>query len=183
MVTRERIYTVQEFAALLEEQPDTSLRLELIEGSVVEMPKPTGQHGEITGNIFGFIWNYAREHKLGRVTAAETGFILGANTVRGLDVAFISAKRSPDPLPAELVTIAPDLAVEVISPGNTASDINRKIHELFAAETSLIWIVYPETRTVDVHQSGSATTLTESGTLDGGTVLPGFTLPVSQIFP
>lgn len=134
------------------------------------------------------IANYVYEHKLGRVTAAETGFVLernpdGKDTVRGLDIAFISKEKAPQPLKRKLVDIAPNLAVEVISPGNLAGDIHKKTRELLRAGTSLIWMVYAETRTVVVHTKSGAITLEEDDILSGGDVLPGFELKVGDIFP
>ena len=125
---------------------------------------------------------------LGIVTSAETGFILernpdGRDTVRALDIAFLSSSRVPVVLPDHLVDVAPDLAVEVISPSNRVTDMHRKIRQLLAAGTALVWIVHPETRTVEVHTRSGAVTLEEGDTLSGGDVLPGFEIPVSEIFP
>lgn len=79
--------------------------------------------------------------------------------------------------------VAPDLAIEVISPSDLGSDIEDKIREYFDAGVRVVWVVYPKTRSVHVIQDdGRSARLTESQTLDGGDVLPGFTLPVREIF-
>lgn len=82
-----------------------------------------------------------------------------------------------------LLEVAPDLAVEVISPCNEAADIHRKIRQLLAAGTTLVWIVYPATRTVEVHTHSGAAALERAAILKGGDVLPGFEVAVHEIFP
>ena len=162
--------------------------VELVEGEIIEMPKPSGLHGQITFLLSLKIGNYVVDNGLGIVTAADTGFILernpeGGDTVRGLDIAFLSSSKVPAVLPDHLVELAPDLAVEVISPSNQATDMHRKIRQLLAAGTMLIWIVYPELRNVDVHTRAGAITLNATDNLSGGDVLPGFEIPVREIFP
>lgn len=176
------------FIALVDSPEYADRIVELVEGEIVEMSKPTGLHGQITMRLGAKIFNHAEENGLGIVTAADTGFILesdldGGDTVRGLDVAFIRGATAPAILPDQLVKVAPDLAVEVISPSNKATDMHRKIRQLLAAGTTLIWIVYPELRNVDVHTLDGATTLNAADTLSGGDVLPGFEIPVREIFP
>ncbi|MDE2635854.1 MAG: Uma2 family endonuclease [Chloroflexota bacterium] len=176
------------FIALVDSPEYADRIVELVEGEIIEMPKPTGLHGQITMRLGAKIFNHAEDNGLGIVTAADTGFILesdldGGDTVRGLDIAFIRKGRAPGVLPDQLVDVAPDLAVEVISPSNKATDIHRKIRQLLAAGTTLIWIVYPEMRIVDVHTLDGATTLNAADTLSGGDVLPGFEIPVREIFP
>ena len=187
MVTQQRFIDADAYWECIQ-QPEYAERLvELIEGEIVEMTKPGGRHGEITFEIGRLIGNFVREHQLGRVTAAETGFVLekradGRDSVRGIDVAFVRMERAPEGLPEKPVPFAPDLAIEVISPGNAAGDIHKKVLQLLNAGTSLVWIVYPETQTVVVETRDGAKTYTIDDTLDGGAVLPGFTLPVQAIF-
>jgi Uma2 family endonuclease len=187
MVIRERYITAEEFELLARSPEYAEKRIELVEGIVVEISKAGGEHGVFTGNLFGHIWAFNRLPKLGWVTAAETGFVIakrpdGRDSVRGLDIAFVRMERAPQGLPKGNVPFAPDLAVEVISPHNEAEDIHNKVLQLLRAGTEIIWIVYPESRTVVVHTKDGAKTLTEEDTLDGGAVLPGFTLPVKAIF-
>jgi len=162
--------------------------IELVAGEIVEMPKPSGLHGQITFLLGLKIGNHVFGNGLGIVTAAETGYVLernpdGRDTVRALDIAFLSRARVPAVLPDQLVEMAPDLAVEVISPSNEAADIHRKIRQLLVAGTALVWIVYPSERTVEVHTRSGATTLEADDTLSGGDVLPGFEIAVRDIFP
>jgi len=162
--------------------------IELVEGEIIEMSKASGLHGQITMLLSIKIASHVVENRLGIVTAAETGFMLernpvGRDTVRALDIAFLSSETVPAVLPDQLVDVAPDLAVEVISPSNEAADIHHKIRQLLAAGTTLVWIVYPRTRTVEVHTRSGAATLESDDILSGGDVLPGFEIPVREIFP
>lgn len=188
VIMQQQVINAATFAQLmLEPEYDNEHRIELIEGEIVQMSKLGGLHGLIAGNVFGFLWNYARENQLGYVTAAETGYILarrpdGRDSVRGLDVGFIRNERLPDGMPQGHIPLAPDLAVEVVSEGNTAPNLHSKVLELQAAGTPLIWLIYPETRTVVVQTGNTAHTLTAEDVLDGGDVLPGFSLPIRQLF-
>ena len=188
MPAEKQYISVEEFLELAQRPEYQDRRLELVEGEIIEMSKPTIRHGVITMRLSVKIANYVDENDLGWVTAAETGFILARNpagrgTVRGLDIAFISKAKAPNPLPFKLFELAPDLAVEVISPGNTADDIHDKVRELLKMGTPLIWLVHSRTRTVVVHTSAGAVTYEESDTLSGGDVLPGFEVRVGDIFP
>ncbi len=188
MLVERQYISASDFLEIVENPEYDDRIVELVEGEIVEMSKPTGLHGQITLLFSLKIGNYVLSNGLGVVTAADTGFIVernpdGRDTVRGLDIAFISSTRVPDVLPDQLVDVVPDLAVEVISPSNEAADIHRKIRQLLAAGTTLVWIVYPTTRTVEVHMRSGATTLEEDDVLSGGDVLPGFEVPVREIFP
>jgi len=176
------------FIALVDSPEYADRIVELVEGEIIEMPKPSGLHGQITFLLSLKIGNYVVDNGLGIVTAADTGFILernpeGGDTVRGLDIAFLSSSKVPAVLPDHLVELAPDLAVEVISPSNEAADIRLKIRQLLDAGTALVWIVYPDLRIVDIHTQDGATTLNAADNLSGGDVLPGFEIPVREIFP
>ncbi len=105
--------------------------------------------------------------------------------MRGPDVAFVSRERLPERAYEEpgFWHLAPDLAVEVISPSNTAAEIHEKVREYLDAGTSLVWVVDPRTRTVAVHRSpGETTVLREGDDVDGGDVLPAFSAAVSELF-
>lgn len=182
-----RAITLEEFEQIAQLSIYDDKLLELVDGALVTMPKPGGRHGEITMEIGRLLANYVREHRLGRVTAAETGFFLGQtdagrDIVRGLDVAFIDAARAPQPLASGIVRIAPNLAVEVISPGNSVDDIDDKVQELLNAGTPLIWLILPEARRIIVWTNEGAIRLNEQDTLTGGDVLPGFSVRVSDLF-
>ena len=188
MPAEKQYVSVEEFLELAQRPEYQDRQIELVEGEIIEMPKPTVGHGEIVIRLSTKIASYVDENDLGRVTGGDAGFVVrrspaGRATVRGLDIAFISKAKALKPLPFKLFELAPDLAVEVISPGNSADDIHDKVRELLKMGTPLIWIVHSRTRTVVVHTSAGAVTYEESDTLLGGDVLPGFEVRVGDIFP
>ena len=188
MAIQERIITVERFQDLVDAREYQDRVIELVEGALVDMPKPTAGHGEVVSWLNIRIGSYIVENRLGRVCSGDAGFVLarnpdGGDTVRGLDFAFIANDKAAGPLDFTWYESGPDLAVEVISPSNKTADTHLKVQQLLNAGTRLVWLVYPETRTVTAHTPAGATTLNENDTLSGGDVLPGFQLPVSDIFP
>lgn len=168
------------------EIPADDYRYELIKGELIKMSPAGGRHGEIAMNLGAILRNYVKRRRLGRVYAAETGFILARNpdTVRAPDVAFILKDRiPPEGAPSAFWPLAPDLAVEVVSPGDRYEEIQEKIADYFHAGTQLVWIVDPRNRTVVVYNSLAGSRIfTESVTIDGGDVIPGFSCSVAEIF-
>ena len=186
MVLEKQLISADMFLEYVEQIDDRIV--ELVEGVIVDMSRPGWEHGEILSLIHAKIAVHVIENGLGRVAVGDTGFVLerredGKDTVRGLDLAFISKENASENLSSGWTTIAPDLAVEVISPSNTASDIAKKIRQLLRAGTTLVWVVYPELRSVAVHRADGAMTLMEGDTLTGGEVLPGFEVRLADIFP
>jgi Uma2 family endonuclease len=178
MAVREILHTA---ADLWEKQGE---HLELVEGEFIHMA-PTGDaHGIVAAWLLHLILDCVDAHDLGEVTAAETGFILFRNpdTVRAPDVGFISKARL-QPLTGGFYTVVPDLAVEVISPWDSAREVRHKALQYLQAGTRLVWIVYPDEKLIDVYQSGqSIRVFTVDDVLDGGEALPGFSVPVREIF-
>ncbi len=188
MILERQYLKVEEFLALSEQPEYADRRVELIEGEIVEMPHPSPLHAAILADLSASLTLYGKRTGQGRVFAGNAPFILerslaGRDTLRGIDIAFVAADRLPPSLPTKPFSIAPDLAVEIISPSNSAADIEKKIQQLLRAGTRLIWIVYPELRCVIVHRASGSVTLSDSDILSGGDVLPGFTLAVADIFP
>ena len=188
MIIDRQIIGVDEFLQIVE-HPDYEDRIvELVEGHIVDMPLPDPIHAAILGALSGALAIYLQKRKLGRVLAGDAPFVLernpeGKDTLRGIDIAFVSSERLPARLTRAPLTVAPDLAVEITSPSNTADDIAKKIQQLLNAGAGLIWIVYPDLRCVAVHTVDGSVTLKESDTLSGGEVLPGFEILVSEILP
>jgi Uma2 family endonuclease len=187
MVVQEKLYTVEEFWEIAHLPENADLRLELVEGVIYTMPPAGGEHGEIGANILIEIGTHIRQNKLGHVTTAETGYILFTNesgkpTVRAPDVGYISYERMPDRLPPTYIPLPPDLAVEVVSPNDSAEEIESKINSYLHAGVKLIVFVYPASRTVTVHQRNTIIRLSGEDVLDFGDVLPGFSLKVSEVF-
>lgn len=171
---------------LLGMQDDDQL-YELAEGRLETMSLPGWEHGEIVSDLHLLIGNFVKVGKLGKVLAAETGFLLqrDPDTVRGPDVGFISQARIPENVDRRKhFPGAPDLAVEVISPSDAWTKVRKKIDEYLNAGTKLVWIIDPSAREVEVWRADrSRTWLKEADTLDGETVLPGFQLTVRDLFP
>jgi Uma2 family endonuclease len=157
---------------------------ELVDGVLVEKVMAYYE-SRVAGLIFRYLDEYLEEHDEG-IVSGEAGMMrLAPRLVRIPDVSFISWKRLPHRrVPREPIAgLGPDLAVEVLSKGNTAREIDRKISEYFAAGAQLVWIVDPATRTVDVYtEPDDCTRLHERQSLKGGDLLPGFALPLRKLF-
>jgi Uma2 family endonuclease len=157
---------------------------ELVDGVLVE--KAIGFRESYLGGILtSIVWTFVRQRNLGLVIGASGMMRLMAGLVLIPDAAFISWSRLPNRrVPTEpLPDVAPDLAVAVLRAGNTAREMARKRQNYFAAGVQVVWQVDPRTRTVEVFTTpDQSTILHEAQTLDGGTVLPGFTLPLQELF-
>lgn len=122
---------------------------------------------------------------LGKISMAETGFLVSRapDTVRAPDLAFVSKARLPTERVTGWGTVIPDLVVEVVSPSDRATEVREKVEDWLRAGVRLVWVVYPSVRTVDVYRPGSdVRVLGEADVLEGEDVVPGFSLPVRQIF-
>src|SRR5262245_47206295 len=159
---------------------------ELIDGTLVE--KVMGlPHAKLAFHIGHLIQNYLDQHPdLGEVSGADSMMRILPGMVRIPDVVFISYRLMPADSPAQQESVpdlAPDLAVEVLSPGNTRGEMRRKLRDYFISGVRLVWFVEPKQRTVQVFTAPDrSTSLTEADTLDGGDVLPGFRLAVKRVF-
>jgi Uma2 family endonuclease len=157
---------------------------ELVHGVLVEKIMGAPQ-ACITSLLCLRLGIFVEEHDLGYTMGPDGPTRLLEGLVRLPDISFVSWQRMPTKaFPAAPVPgIVPNLAVEVLSEGNTRAESKRKLKEYFLAGVELAWIVDPYKRTVVVHTApDQATTLTEKESLDGGSVLPGFTLPVKDLF-
>lgn len=174
------VMTVTEFERL----PDSDgYRYELSRGVLVREPLPARPHGTAVALMTRHLVDYALAH--GGVVTTDAGYVLQEEpaTVRGPDVAYTRRDPTPYGRPDGFIHGAPDLAVEVISPSNTWADMQEKVRQYFDAGCRLVWIVQPGTRSVVVCESADRShTLEEHDTLDGGDVLPGFALPITQLF-
>ena len=178
--------TAAELPALSARLSAQGRRTELVRGDLVVMAPAGGRHGQIAHTSALFIGIHVRGRNLGRVFAAETGFLLRRNpdTVRAPDVAFVAAERfGTEETPAGFLELAPDLVVEVVSPGDSPGAVREKVGDWLSAGTRLVCVLYPQTRTVVVHRQGlPAETLSEGDTLSGVPVLSDFTVRVSELF-
>ena len=182
MATKSRLMTAEELLAM----PDDGFRYELARGELVKMP-PAGFHHGVTGNRLNLsLSNYVYENELGEVCMAETGFLLerSPDHVLAPDAAFVRQERVESAGEFEgFFPGPPDLAIEVISPSDRYTEVEAKVEEWFNAGTLMVIVVNPRNRTVRVYRSlADSDLLTEQDTLDGGDVVPGWRLPVSEIF-
>lgn len=159
---------------------------EVVSGVFVEMSAPGGIHGYVTLRVGRVVGDYADARGLGATFAAETAFRLRRHpdTTRCPDCAFVVASRVASALQPGVVEGAPDLAVEVLSPSNTYTEMSRKTAEYLGAGGRQVWIVDPDARAVATHTAGGLPRFLEGGdTLDGGDLLPGFAVPLARLFP
>jgi len=166
--------------------PDDGFRYELVRGELKKMSPSGYKHGRITTNLATPLDQHVRANNLGVVCAAETGLLLSSNpdTVLAPDVAFISRKRLEAIGDVEgYWPGAPDMAVEVISPSDTYSEVEEKVVLWLSAGTRMVLVLDPRKRTVTVYRSlTDITILTEEDTLDGGDVVPGWKMQVRDLF-
>jgi len=158
---------------------------ELVRGELIMMTPAGFRHGRIACAVAALLRNYVQERGLGAVLSAETGFQIGhdPDTVRAPDVAYVAIDRMPQTEPVGFFPGAPDLAVEVLSPGDPAGDVLAKVQDWLDAGCRAVWVVDPKTRTVAVHHNRrEITVLSDSDTLDGGEIIPGFRVPVADLF-
>ena len=173
-------------AADLLAMPDDGRDHELIEGVLVEVSPAGYDSSGIAIAISSPLSLFARTHGLGRVTGADGGywFEQDPDTVRAPDVAFVRTERLPPRHERTgFLQLIPDLAVEVVSPSDRQRDIDEKVAYYLEHGVPLVWVAYPRTSTVDAHRRDQpAVTYREGDVLTAGDLLPGFRLPVAEIF-
>ncbi len=166
--------------------PDDGYRYELVKGELSKVPFGGALHGAVAARIGNVLLDYVKRDRLGVVLAAGTGFWTERNpdTVRAPDAAFIPNERIPEGgLPAGFFEGPPDIAVEVVSPSDTAVEVQAKVEEWLQTGVRLVWVVYPEPRSVTVFRSRTdVRMLTLTDELTGDDVLPGFTCNVQELF-
>lgn len=173
-------------AAELECMSQDDLRRELDNGVLVMMAPVGGEHGDIAATITDMLRQYVMHHKLGRVYTSDAGFILTRNpdTVLAPDVAFVRRERLPGGRsPSGFLPFSPDLAVEILSPGDSIARTEAKIQRYLDAGTHVAWLVNPRTRTVVEYQRGKPASIHhEQDVLTAATLFADLALPVCDIF-
>lgn len=150
------------------------------------MSPEKGRHGAVAMKIGRSLLNYLADRELGEVFDSSTGFVVARDpdTVRAPDVSFVSAERLKGQDLDAFLEGAPDLAVEVLSPGNTAAEMRDKMAEYFAAGCRVVWIVDPLQRSVVIHRPDTGPViLAEDDMLTEAGLLPGFSVIVREVFP
>jgi Uma2 family endonuclease len=178
-----KLITAEEFARM-PDPPDGSLQ-ELVRGKIITMPPPGGLHGVCCSKVDRRLGTFVDEHGLGTVTSNDTGFITerDPDTVRGPDVSFWNRDRLTE-IPKEYIQVAPDLAVEVVSPGDHFAKIQKKVLHYLGHGVRLVWVVDPDDRSVTIYRPGQqAAILEEKDTISAEDVVPGFACPVAAFFP
>jgi Uma2 family endonuclease len=181
MAIQRKLMTAEE----LFKMPDDGMRHELVKGELRTMPPAGAEHGFVAIVAGAQVLNHVKANRLGWVFAAETGFTIerGPDTVRAPDVAFVAAGRFPDGRPPRtFADLAPDLAVEVLSPSDRPREVREKVLQWIEAGVRLVWVISPSARSVTVYRSnGSTRVLSAADQLDGEDVLPGFTCAVQDL--
>ena len=177
-----RLITAEEMYAM----PDVpGKRFELVRGELVEVPTAGYPHAQLVRALQRLLDRFAVEHRLGEVFPDGLGYIIARDpdVVRVPDVSFIAGDRLPAEGLQGFVPFAPDLAVEIVSPGDRAEDVYGKVREYLAAGVQLVWVFWPKYRAVSVYEPGGVTReLGPDDELDGGDVLPGFRVRVAELF-
>jgi len=179
---KKKVWTVQDLLALADDEN----RYELVRGELIMMTPAGARHGRLAIRLGAALANFVEDRALGGVYAAKTGFVLEdePQTVRAPDASFVRQERiPPEGEPKGFWTLAPDLAIEIVSPSETAQHIHEKVADYLRAGTRLIWLVYPDSQTVmEYHPPMEARRLTVEDDLDGGDVVPGFRYPLKRLF-
>ena len=176
-----KVLTDEEFMAL----PDDGDRYEVIDGELVNVGNSGMEHGNIGIFLGGLIEIFVRQHKLGVACDSSTAFKMKGGNKRSPDISFVSKERlvGLKRLPKGFFDGAPDLVVEIISPGNTFEEIHNKIEEYFESGTRLLWVIYPDERYVLVYHSPQPDRLLRGNdVLDGEDVILNFQVAVSELF-
>lgn len=178
--TRTKLITGAELATMGDIGP-----CELVEGRIVPMSPTGNKHGGIELNIGAALREFVRPRKLGKVQVGEVGIYTQHNpdTVRGVDVLFISNERHAGQKSPGYLEVAPDLVVEILSPNDRWIDVTQKLREYFAIGVRLVWVVDPEARNVYAYSAlTDVREFSENDELPGDDVLPGFSVKVAELF-
>ncbi len=166
--------------------PDDGYRYELVEGELRRMSPAGDEHGQVGMELAIPLGSHVKKNKLGKLYLAETGFLIRTNpdTVRAPDIAFVRMERIKQTPGIKGYRVgAPDLAVEVVSPGDTVNEVEDKVAEWLEGGARMVWVVSPKLHTVTVYRSlTDIVTRTAKDKLDGAEVVPGFQMNVAEIF-
>lgn len=180
MQTIAKPITAEEFWRM----PEGEGKRELVRGEVRE-EMSSGLHGDIALEIGSRLRGWAKAGKHG-YTGVEAGYFLAADpdVIRLPDLSYVKAERIPESgIPDKFWELAPDLAVEVVSPSETADEVQEKVTDFLTAGTPMVWVVYPRTKQVVLHTpDGLSRTLKGEDMLEAPSLLPGFSCKVSELF-
>ncbi len=183
MDIQHRTITLEEYHAICDLPENADKILELIDGEIVEK-MPSHKPSKIAMWIVTYFNIHLLEHPVGTISGEAGGFYMPVTgNVFNPDVGYISKARLPEE-PEREVPMPPDLAVEVKSPTDSKRAMRRKAEKYLENGTQIVWLVFPDEREIEVYSlvDEDVRTVGIDGTLEGGSVLPGFTLPVANIF-
>ena len=175
-----KIWTDEEFMALPRDG-----NYELVNGDLVDVGNSGMEHGVLGAFLAGTLLTYVRRDRLGVICDSSTAFTLKNGNKRSPDVPFVAKERLKGlkRLPKGYFQGSPDLAVEILSPGNTVEEIHQKIVEYFENGTRLVWVIHPDERYVLVdHSPEPDRLLRPQDNLDGEDVVSGFAIAVAELF-
>lgn len=159
---------------------------ELVRGEIIYYMPTNHLHGRIKALIAIAFGIYLRTNPIGTILTGEVGVYTRRNpdTVRGMDVAFISNERLQQVTSTSYLDVAPELIIEVMSPGDTWSEVNEKLAEYFEIGVQLVWVLDPRLKRTHIYRSLEDVSILRKGDiLAGEDVLPGLEIPLSEIFP
>lgn len=182
-MTIKQLVTVEE----LWEMPEVpGKRFELVRGELVEVPGTSALHNFIVMTVTRLLDGFVLPRGLGVVATDGASYLLARypDFIRIPDVSFVARARVPeDGIPRGYWPFAPDLAVEIVSPSDRAAELREKVKDYLDAGTRLVWVLWPEDRSVTVYSADrEVRELREGDELDGGDVLPDFRVPVAVLF-
>lgn len=180
--TDKKFWTDKEFMALSKD----GHRYEIVNGELIDMGNSGALHGNLAIILSSALFAVVNAQKLGALFDSSTAFKMKNGNKRSPDISFFAKERlqGMTELPSSFLDGAPDLAVEVLSPGNTVEEIHDKLVEYFENGTRLVWIIHPSEHYVLVYRSAQEPDrlLKSVDSLDGEEVIPGFTFPVADLF-
>jgi Uma2 family endonuclease len=161
-------------------------RYEVIDRKLVDMGNSGAKHGFFCSDLMIVLGGYVRSHNLGIMFDSSTAFKLQGGNKRSPDISFVDKSRLAglQELPDGFLELSPDLVIEVLSPGNTTEEIHNKLVEFFDNGTRLAWVVHPIERYILVYYSAQEPDrlLKSTDTLEGESVVPGFSFPIAELF-
>src|SRR5580765_1453706 len=169
----------------LEALPDDGYNHEVVNRDLVMSPKNNFQHGDICVRLLSALNAFVQQQRLGVVLDSSTGFWMRNRNCRAPDISFISRGRLAGwkPSTRRFFEGAPDLAVEILSPGNTRMEIDNRLSDFFSSGTQIAWVISPDDACVEVCHSPTARQLLGSGAFrDGEGLLPGFRYAIADLF-
>jgi Uma2 family endonuclease len=178
-----RMWTEAELGAL----PDAGFSHEVVNGELVMSPKNNFEHGDIGVRLLTALNAYVTGHRLGIVLDSSTGFWMRSQNCRAPDIAFVTRERLQQlgwrRSPRTFFPGAPDLAVEILAPSNTRTEMDERLGDFFASGTQIAWLVDPATASAEVcHALTRRWTIGPAGHLEGEHLLPGFRYAIADLF-